>query len=167
MMDVDMDTVSLNRRVSDERLLKCEQGLMRFPSTYSLTISLSEDQKSEVERRRKRERLAKLHRFLGSRIPTELILGPSEIGAPLPPADPNARRVSYSQEEMEPTNSSKLWVIAKRRNSLASSDPLERLGDSERMKEQLSDKEKAAAVKRALKMEKVGVLPLLSAFAMV
>ena len=128
---------------------------MRFPSTYSLAISLSEDQKIEAERRRKRERLAKLHRFLGSRVPTELVLGPHETGAPLPPTDLNAQKSADSLADSEPTSSTKLWVIGKRRNSLASSDPLERLGDSERMKEQLTDKEKAVAVKRALKMEKV------------
>ena len=43
---------------------------------------------------------------------------------------------------------------------MASSDPSERLTDAERLKMDLSDKEKAIVVKRALKMERVGNLKL-------
>ncbi|THH10151.1 hypothetical protein EW145_g1513 [Phellinidium pouzarii] len=130
-------------------------GVMSFPSTHSLINSMSDTQKTEEERRRKRERLAKLHRFLGSRVPAELILGPHEIGAPLPALDPNHVDSGYTLSDGETSSSARLWMRGKRRNSLASSDPLERLADTERVKEHMTEKEKAIVVKRALKMERM------------
>ncbi|KAI9057049.1 hypothetical protein FKP32DRAFT_1598533 [Trametes sanguinea] len=53
------------------------------------SLSLSSEQVAEEERRRKREKLAKLHRFLGSRVPQHLVLGPLDEGAPLPPPAPS------------------------------------------------------------------------------
>ncbi|KAI5124140.1 hypothetical protein M0805_000951 [Coniferiporia weirii] len=130
-------------------------SLIRFSSTYSLADSVSDTQKAEEERRRKRERLAKLHRFLGSRVPPELILGPHEVGAPLPAPGPGHQDQGYTLSDGETPSSAKLWIRGKRRNSLASSDPLERLADTERIKERLSEREKAIVVKRALKMERM------------
>ena len=126
---------------------------MRFPSLHSLADSLTEEQKAEEERRRKRERLAKLHRFLGSRVPMELVLGPG-FDAPLPPVA-TSFKPSGTASDGEASPATKLWSRNKRRNSLASSDPHERLPDSERLKEELTDKEKAIVVKRAQKMERV------------
>ena len=61
------------------------------PSTASLAETVSSDVLAEEERRRKREKLAKLHRFLGSRVPPHLVLGPLDEGAPLPPPAPSPR----------------------------------------------------------------------------
>lgn len=134
-------------------LINTISGLMRFPSLRSLADSITEEQKAEEERRRKRERLAKLHRFLGSRVPIELVLGPG-LDVPLPPVA-STSRPSETSSDGEASPATKLWLRGKRRNSLASSDPYERLADSERLKEELSDKEKAIVVKRAQKMERV------------
>lgn len=130
-------------------------NLIRFSSTYSFAESVTDEQQAEEERRRKREKLAKLHRFLGSRVPTELVLGP-DIGAPLPPIAPELlQQDPATVSDGEATSATRLWMRGKRRNSLASSRPSERLPDSERVKEELSEKEKAIVVKRALKMEKL------------
>lgn len=121
---------------------------------YSLAESMTEEQKMEEDRRKKRERVAKVHRFLGSRVPTELVLGPG-LGAPLPLPAPDSDILSDGETSAQ----ARLW-LRRRRNSLASSDPSERLTDAERLKMDLSDKEKAIVVKRALKMERVGNLKL-------
>ena len=115
---------------------------------------MTEEQKMEEDRRKKRERVAKVHRFLGSRVPTELVLGPG-LGAPLPLPAPDSDILSDGETSAQ----ARLW-LRRRRNSLASSDPSERLTDAERLKMDLSDKEKAIVVKRALKMERVGNLKL-------
>ncbi|KAL5534012.1 hypothetical protein ACEPAG_472 [Sanghuangporus baumii] len=138
-------------------------NLIRFPSICSFAESSTDEQRAEEERRRKREKLAKLHRFLGSRVPMELVLG-HDLDVPLPPLAPDSKSVDPASDgEVSPAT--KLWLLAKRRNSLPISDPLERPADSDRLKEVLSDKEKAAAVKRALKMEKMfGEQPPLDLF---
>lgn len=116
---------------------------------------MTEEQKAEEERRRKREKLAKLHRFLGSRVPMDLVLGPV-LEPPLPPlAQDFVQTDATAVSDGEASSPARNWLRGRRRNSLASSDPLERMPDSERLKEELSEKEKAIAVKRALKMEKV------------
>lgn len=127
------------------------------PSSFSVADSFVDTQKAEDERRRKRERLAKLHRFLGSRIPPELILGPHEMGVPLPAVAP--RKVAYDDVHSDNDGSSpaRIWARNKRRNSLASSDPTHWLPDAERMKEDLNGQQKAIIVKRAQKMEKVRI----------
>lgn len=127
--------------------------LERSPSSYSVEDSIVEEQKGEDERRRKRDRLAKLHRFLGARIPAELLLAPHEIGVPLPPLASDQSDTSYDISDRDLSGPRNLW---KRRNSLAGSLPSDWLPGSERMKKDLNDKEKAVVVKRALKMEKVG-----------
>lgn len=125
----------------------------------SLMENMTPEQKAEEERRRKREKVAKLHRFLGSRVPTELVVSPVP-GAPLPPFIPTYDR-SLPVSDSEIPIHARLWA-RKRRNSIASSDPLDRLPEIDRRKEDLTDEEKAVAVKRALKMERVGLQALAS-----
>lgn len=135
----------------------CPPALARPPSAFSMTDSLTDSHKAEDERRRKRERLSKLHRFLGSRIPPELILGPHEMGVPLPPLAPKNAGYDDVHSDNDSSSPARLWARNKRRNSLASSDPTHWLADSERMKEDLNGQQKALIVKRAQKMEKVEI----------
>lgn len=102
-------------------------------STSSLVESLTPEEQAEAERRRKRDKLAKLHRFLGSRVPTDLVVG-NIAGPSLPPAS-------------MPEDPRDMWLY--RRMSSASALSFERV------KEELGDEEKALNVKRAQKMEKV------------
>ncbi|KAH0837971.1 hypothetical protein J3R83DRAFT_6208 [Lanmaoa asiatica] len=111
---------------------KC-QRLHHSSSTPSLVESLDSEAQAEVERRRKREKLARLHRFLGSRVPPEAVTG-CVFGPPLPPlAIPEEINCEYQL----------------RGNKNASP------GDFDRGKEELDEREKALNVRRAQKMERV------------
>ncbi|KAF9486370.1 hypothetical protein BDN70DRAFT_821991 [Pholiota conissans] len=115
--------------------------------------TLASDDLAEEERRRKRERLAKLHRFLGSRVPAHLVLGTAD------PADLASLPLPQASSEEDSTGSRKTW-LKRRRSSSAVILPSFRLDELERVKEELDDKEKAINVRRAHKMEKVfGVAP--------
>ncbi|KAF8841945.1 hypothetical protein BDN67DRAFT_966459 [Paxillus ammoniavirescens] len=105
-------------------------------STPSLVETLDPDEQAEVERRRKREKLAKLHRFLGSRVPPEAVTG-CIAGSPPPP-------IVMPEEGMR-----EHWLRGRRSESAA---PLEYF---DRGKEELDEKEKALNVRRAQKMERV------------
>ena len=124
-------------------------------SALSLIENMTPEEKAEEERRKKREKVAKLHRFLGSRVPTELVVN-TIPGAPLPPLIPTYDR-SQAVSDSESPVQAKLWN-RRRRNSIAGSDPLGRLPEIDRRKEDLTEKEKAIIVKRALKMERVRML---------
>ncbi|KJA28609.1 hypothetical protein HYPSUDRAFT_74363 [Hypholoma sublateritium FD-334 SS-4] len=113
------------------------------------TETLSPEALADDERRRKRERLAKLHRFLGSRVPAHLVLG---LDAP-PDADPDPDDSSSSAATR------RVWRM-RRRSSSAAAIPALCADELERVCEVLDDKEKAINVRRAHKMEKVfGVAP--------
>ena len=118
----------------------------------SLMENLTPEQIADEEKRKKREKVAKLHRFLGSRVPTELVVT-SAPGAPLPPLIPTYGQ-SAALSDTESPLQAKLFV-RRRRNSIAGAESFDRLPEVERKKEDLSDKEKAIAVKRAMKMERV------------
>ncbi|PPQ76994.1 hypothetical protein CVT25_014811 [Psilocybe cyanescens] len=127
----------------------------------SLLETMSLEEQPDDERKRKRERLAKLHRFLGSRVPANLVLGIEDLEASLPAASmaPSAYRGSSSEND---ENSRKAWMKRRRSNSSSTSSRPEEL---ERVKEELDDKEKAINVRRAQKMEKVfGVAPPLTLY---
>lgn len=127
-------------------------SLRHSPSTTSIR-ELSATEQIEDERRRKRDKLAKLHRFLGSRVPTDLVLGPEMVGEPLPPAV-DQRGGEEQGESDDEADKRKLWV--RKRRSSSATGPLGRWSDEvDRMKEDLGEKEKAVNVKRALKMERV------------
>ena len=93
----------------------------------------------EEDHRRRREKMAKLHRFLGSRVPTSLVLGFSASDDTLPALD----RTTTSTGRHN-----------RRRSSSAAETRSNWFGD-DRMKEELDEREKAINVRRAIKMEKV------------
>ncbi|KAK0455834.1 hypothetical protein EV421DRAFT_1895107 [Armillaria borealis] len=110
---------------------------------------LSPEEQAEELRRRNRDKLAKLHRFLGSRIPADLVLGFEDPSLSLPPP---------LDIQMDSPDDRKAWLKRRRSSSVAAfphwSD------DHDRVKEDLNDKEKAINVRRAQKMEKMfGVAP--------
>ncbi|KAF8665490.1 hypothetical protein AX16_000505 [Volvariella volvacea WC 439] len=125
------------------------------PTSQSLFENMTPEERAEEDRRRKREKLAKLHRFLGSRVPADLVLG-----IDIPPPDsmlpPAAFDSAILGENDDPSRSA--W-IRRRRSSSAAAFPTW-LDDVDRMKDDLGDKEKAINVRRAQKMERVfGVAP--------
>lgn len=109
------------------------RSLHQSSSTPSLVESLDSEAQAEAERRRKREKLARLHRVLGSRVPPEAVNG-SVFGPALPPL--------ASHEECNREH----WP---RGNKNARSD------DFDRGREELDEREKALNVRRAQKMERV------------
>ncbi|KAK0466294.1 uncharacterized protein EV420DRAFT_820664 [Desarmillaria tabescens] len=124
------------------------------PSTRSLFQfeHLSPEEQAEDLRRRNREKLAKLHRFLGSRIPTDLVLGLEDPFLSLPP--PLDVQMDSTDEVTR-----KAWLRRRRSSSVAAFPP-NWSDDHDRVKEDLNDKEKAINVRRAQKMEKMfGVAP--------
>ncbi|KAH9997802.1 hypothetical protein BJV74DRAFT_986859 [Russula compacta] len=101
----------------------------------------------EEDRRRRREKIAKLHRFLGSRVPTSLVLGLSDAKDALPALDPTVGKVHTRHP-------------GRRRSSSAAEFKTNSFDPDDRMKEELDEHEKAINVRRAVKMEKVfGVQP--------
>lgn len=94
------------------------------------------------ERRRRREKIAKLHRFLGSHVPTSLVLGLSDADDTLPALDP-------------PTNTTSSRYPNRRRSSSAAEFKRNWFDSDDRVKEELDEREKAINVRRAVKMEKV------------
>ncbi|KAJ7733564.1 hypothetical protein DFH07DRAFT_754809 [Mycena maculata] len=139
-------------------------SLPQSPSSPSDTASMmTPEAQADAERRRRRDKLAKLHRFLGSRVPPSLVLGPGvAIDAALPPPAVTLDGTLT----MSPTSESpgKPWV--RRRRSISEIGVGKSGGETgwedarDRVKEELGDKEKAIIVRRAQKMEKVfGVAP--------
>ncbi|KAG5643129.1 hypothetical protein DXG03_001519 [Asterophora parasitica] len=124
------------------------------PSAQSLFENMSPEEQAEDVRRRKREKLAKVHRFLGSRVPTNLVLGFNDSEPTLPPLDPTMDPLPENEEA-----SSKAW-LRRRRSSSAAAYSSAWSDEVDRLKEDLNLKEKAINVRRAQKMEKVfGVAP--------
>jgi hypothetical protein len=110
------------------------------------TPSLTAEALAEEERRRKRKKLAKLHRFLGTCIPADLALGKVdtlEDDLPIPlPANDTFRgddRARWSR---------------RRSNTVAALGPSD-ADVWDRLREDLHGEEKAISVRRAQKMEKV------------
>lgn len=120
-------------------------------STIDDTASLStltSTQIHEGERRRKREKLVKLHRFLGSRVPPDLALGFDLGSSPqLPPS---------ASPEIERDDTRKRFRVRKRRSTSLSEYTRPLTTREDRMKSELDMQEKALNVRRAAKMEKVG-----------
>jgi len=101
----------------------------------------------ERERRQKRERLAKLHRFLGSQVPVDLVLGINNNNVScLPPLQDRSTRTRVSDK-----NAGKTWMKHHSSRSVIL-EPTTWSGDFERSK---VDRERIAFVRRAQKMEKV------------
>ena len=96
----------------------------------------------EENRRRRREKIAKLHWFLGSRVPTSLVLGLSDADDVLPALDHTANNPRTSQP-------------GRRRSSSVAEFKTNWFDPDDRVKEELDEREKAINVRRAVKMEKV------------
>jgi len=120
--------------------------------------NMSPEEQSEELRRRKREKLAKLHRFLGSRVPAHLVLGLPDAELSLPPAlDSDNMAGSTTPESDDATR--KAW-LRRRRSSSAAIISSSWSDEIDRIKADLNDREKAINVRRAQKMERVfGVAP--------
>lgn len=115
-------------------------------------LTVTSAQIHEDEQRRKREKLVKLHRFLGSRVPTDLILGLDTSQSPSlpPPASP----------DLGPEDTRKKFRMRRRRSSSYTGHTRPLTTQEDRMKSDLDMQEKALNVRRAAKMEKVfGVAP--------
>jgi len=115
-----------------------------FPSPPHPCPSDSQDvmlqpRSPDEDRRRKREKIAKLHRFLGSRVPTSLVLGLSSADDAL---DPSVVKVDTHHS-------------GRRRSSSAAEFKTKWFDPDDRLKEELGEREKAINVRRAVKMEKV------------
>jgi len=135
-------------------------------SSPSLLENLTPEEQAEEDRRRKRDKLARLHRFLGSRVPEELVLGIDKSDSLSLPPDAPENRTSSSPKDAETRKS---WLKLRRSNSVT--DIHDNWTDHHRLREDLDDKEKAVNVRRAHKMEKVCVyvvgvklIPLLMSF---
>ncbi|KAG5650485.1 hypothetical protein H0H81_012076 [Sphagnurus paluster] len=123
------------------------------PSAESLFENMTPEEQAEEIRRRKREKLAKLHRFLGSRVPANLVLGVDDA----PPALPPLNFTTTAPENDETKR--KAW-LRRRRSSSAAAFSSTWSDEVDRIKEDLNMREKAINVRRAQKMEKVfGVAP--------
>lgn len=143
-------------RSADTPKFQRRPGQPFSPSTPSLLENLSPEQQAEEERRRKREKLAKLHRFLGSRVPPHLVLGSVEEGVPLPPPAPSTPMDTTPDDE----GHTRKMRARRRRSSSAAEFSGTWSDDIDRLKEDLNDREKAINVRRAVKMEKMfGVAP--------
>ena len=145
------------------------RGEPRSPSTASLAESLASDELAEDERRRKREKLAKLHRFLGSRVPPHLVLGPLDEGiTPFPSPAPTftlapppalAPPLSSAPRRIGEEDDIHRAKMRRRRSSSAAEFSHTWSDDIDRLKQGLNDREKAINVRRAVKMEKVSTRP--------
>ncbi|TFY68583.1 hypothetical protein EVJ58_g901, partial [Rhodofomes roseus] len=112
---------------------------------------LDDEQQAEEDRRRKRDKLAKLHRFLGSRVPAHLVLGPVEEGVPLPsPASPSLQD-DMPNDDADARN----FRLRRRRSSSAAEFAGTWSDEIDRLKDDLNEREKAINVRRAVKMEKM------------
>ncbi|KAJ3895792.1 hypothetical protein GG344DRAFT_38066 [Lentinula edodes] len=146
-----------------------QQHLARQPSLISLVTPslMSPEERAEAEKRRKREKLAKLHRFLGSRVPTGLVLGlgqaeeDSESGLP-------GLSVSSMGEETDAEGSSeekRSWKkgmvrVTRRRSGSESGVSSDWSDIRDRRKDDMGEDERLRMVKRAIRLEKVfGVAP--------
>ena len=119
----------------------------------SSLLTMMSNEAHEEEQRRKREKLVKLHRFLGSRVPTDLALGLdlSQSHSLLPPEVP----------EMEEEDTRKKFRMRRRRSSSYAEYTKPLTTQEDRMKSELNIEEKALNVRRAAKMEKVCISRLL------
>ncbi|KAJ7508644.1 hypothetical protein B0H11DRAFT_1703876, partial [Mycena galericulata] len=140
-------------------------GLPASPSSPSLfgDLALSPEERAEAERRRRRDKLAKLHRFLGSRVPASLVLGPAlespGLPLPLPPPVVALDGTLALDASASVGGASRPWVRRRRSSSMVGGTAAW-LDARDRVKEELNEREKAIIVRRAQKMEKVfGVAP--------
>ncbi|KAJ3989021.1 hypothetical protein F5890DRAFT_178545 [Lentinula detonsa] len=144
-----------------------KRHLDRQPSLVSLiTPSLmSPEERTEAEKRRKREKIAKLHRFLGSRVPTELVLGQtdeeSESGLPGLSTFPMGEETDLEGSSEEKRSWKRgMGKVTRRRSGSESGISSDWSDIRDRRKDDMAEDEKLRMVKRAVRLEKVfGVAP--------
>jgi hypothetical protein len=140
---------------ADERASLTTAETSGSPLSSSLsfsTPSLILEHPAERERRAKREKLAKLHRFLGSHVPTDLVLGcDSSTDDTLPAPLPLQER---DTNPMDGGGGDRKFLRRSRSKSIAAPGDFWS-DDLERSRQELDGKEKAINVRRAQKMEKV------------
>ncbi|KAJ3750941.1 hypothetical protein DFH05DRAFT_140627 [Lentinula detonsa] len=144
-----------------------KRHLDRQPSLVSLiTPSLmSPEERTEAEKRRKREKIAKLHRFLGSRVPTELVLGQtdeeSESGLPGLSTLPMGEETDLEGSSEEKRSWKRgMGKVTRRRSGSESGISSDWSDIRDRRKDDMAEDEKLRMVKRAVRLEKVfGVAP--------
>jgi len=120
------------------------------PSQQSVFENMSAEEQAEELRRRKREKLAKLHRCLGSQVPVNLVLGFDDHETSLPPLRTDV--ISGTKEDRK-------VIVRRRRCSSVEAYP-SGWSDEFRVRQDLNVKEKAINVRRAQKMEKVHILSI-------
>ncbi|KAE9409235.1 hypothetical protein BT96DRAFT_585936 [Gymnopus androsaceus JB14] len=130
------------------------ERLARQPSIVSLSSPslMSPEERAEAARRRKREKLAKLHRFLGSRVPTGLVLGSasedSESGLPRPSASSMGEETDLEGSSEEKRSWKKGMARVTRRRSGSESGVSSDWSDiRDRRKEDLGEDERLRMVK--------------------
>ncbi|KAJ3721939.1 hypothetical protein C8R42DRAFT_67838 [Lentinula raphanica] len=141
-----------------------QQHLDRQPSLASLiTPSLmSPEERAEAEKRRKREKLAKLHRFLGSRVPAGLVLGQSDEDSEsgLPGLSMAEETDAEGSSEEKRSWKRGMTKVARRRSGSESGVSSDWSDIRDRRKDDMGEGEKLRMVKRAIRLEKVfGVAP--------
>ena len=146
LSDEDADSISASETARKRKDL----ALPLSPSTPSLAEPLTPGEQEEADRKRKRDKLAKLHRFLGSRVPIQLVLGLGDGELTPQSQEDHATKLDAVSEHGDHR---KAWLTRRRSSSAAVYS--DRSHDLERLKEDLNDEEKAIHVRRAQKMEKV------------
>jgi hypothetical protein len=148
----------------------------RIPSlSSSLSFSLSDEDKdawseywkdlsqtddSALERQRKREKLARIHRYLGSRVPPELVLGQGSITPPPGPLFSDHQPKTTGPGNDGSVDSVTEWKRRRRSLSAATYRSWEPQAQQElemRTKDTLSSTDRALHVRRAQKIEQVRV----------
>jgi hypothetical protein len=137
--------------ITSKKRRKRRAGLSS-PSAPSFFENKTPEELAEAEKRRRRDKLARIHRFLGLRVPTDLVLGQCAPLASLP-STPRERTPLNALAEHEIDNHQD--NIRHRRISSAVLTPSLWPDDLERLKEDLDGREKAINVRRAQKMGKV------------
>jgi hypothetical protein len=145
---VQVEIMFINDAFDDTASVSLEADTITLPSTPT-QLQLFEEEQAD-ERRRKREKLAKLHRFLGSRVPINLALGIDDnVEASLPSPYFSPISPLYRNEDHQTT-----WLKRRKSSSAILTSP-HWTNDLERVKEELNEQEKLINVRRAVKMEKV------------
>lgn len=104
----------------------------------------------EREKRQKRERLAKLHRFLGSQVPADSVLGMNNNNTSfLPPPQEQSTQTRVCDKDDKTCR-----TMVNHHSSSVILEPSTWSGDLERPKAEFDQKERISSVRRAQKMEK-------------
>jgi hypothetical protein len=133
------------------------------PSTTSVFEKLSLEERAAERRRQKRDKLARIHRVLGSGVPVNLVIpeaGPSLRSTPSTP--PSRVKADTSSVPRGRETAARKDRGFRRRSSSAADTASARLDGLDRLRKSLNRREKAINVRRAQKMEKVNLILLVS-----